>query len=332
MKATFISWEHYNRRSDLLAQHLGASLHNIVVGQRGRFLQAPARYVAEGIRTWRVLRAEQPDVILVQNPPIFAAVTATIYARRYGARVVIDSHTSQFVAPRWRWSVGLHRILSRWAAVTIVHNRHQEEIVRGWGVPTLTIGFVPGAYPAGTPFPFGVGFNVAVVSSFEWDEPLDVVFEAAGRLPHVHFYVTGDARRATPALLSLKPANCTLTGYLPYDQYVGLLRGAGAVLDLVTADHTLLLGAFEAVSLETPLIISDWPILRDYFPIGALHTPNTVEGVVAAVGRAQVEQGRLRAEVGRLRRELDDAWALQRVELERLLRREAGPGLSGGRG
>jgi len=332
MKTTFISWERYNRRSDLLAQHLGATLHNIVVGQRGKFLQAPARYLAEGVRTWSVLLEERPDVILVQNPPIFSVLVAALYARRYGARYVIDSHTSQFIAPRWRWTLGLHRILSRWAAVTIVHNQDQEEIVRRWGYPTLVIGFVPGDYPAGATFPFGEGFNVAVVSSFEWDEPLDVVFEAAARLPAVNFYVTGDARRGAPGLLSQRPANCILTGYIPYERYVGLLRGAGAVLDLVKADHTLLLGAFEAVSLGTPLITSDWPILRSYFPIGALHVPNTVEGLEVGIRRAQVEQGRLREEVSRLRRQLDDEWARQWAELDRLLGDGAATRPQGSRG
>lgn len=74
--------------------------------------------------------------------------------------------------------------------------------------------------------------------------------------------------------------NCRLTGYLPYDRYVGLLRGVDVILDLTSQDHTLLMGAFEAVSLGTPLIVSDWPILRDYFSLGTVHVPNTVEGFV----------------------------------------------------
>ena len=64
--------------------------------------------------------------------------------------------------------------------------------------------------------------------------------------------------------MSVKPDNCHLTGYIPYEQYVGLMRQVDTVIDLTDRDHTLLLGAFEAVSLGTPLIISDWPILREY--------------------------------------------------------------------
>jgi len=47
----------------------------------------------------------------------------------------------------------------------------------------------------------------------------------------------------------------------------------------------LLSGAFEAVSLGTPLIISDWPILRNYFSLGMVHIPNSVGGVCEGVRR-----------------------------------------------
>ena len=35
-------------------------------------------------------------------------------------------------------------------------------------------------------------FNVAVISSFAYDEPLQALFDAASKLPDIQFYTTGD--------------------------------------------------------------------------------------------------------------------------------------------
>jgi glycosyltransferase involved in cell wall biosynthesis len=319
MKQVFVSWEKYNRRSALFADNIGAEMHHIAVGQRGNVLQAPFRYLVQGLRTWKMLRRDKPDVIFCQNPPIFLVLVAYLYARRYGAQYVIDSHSSTFLAPKWRWALPLHRPLSRAAVTTIVTNQHLKELVSKWGCHAMTVGFIPGEFPDTDLFPFDHPNNVVVVSSFEWDEPLDVVFQAAAELPNVHFYVTGNNERAAPELLALKPDNCTLTGYLPDADYVALLRSADLVVDLVSQDHTLLLGAFEAVSLGTPLMVSDWPVLREYFDIGTVHVPNTVAGVRDGVKRALKQHSTLQEQVLVLRDRLEADWETKRGEIAALL-------------
>jgi glycosyltransferase involved in cell wall biosynthesis len=319
VKITFVAWVDYHRRSELLAQHLGATIHYISCGQQGRILQAPQKYLRQAWETWQILCQERPDVIFVQNPPIFCALVAFFYARRYAARYAIDSHSGAFISRKWRWSLLLHRLLSRAALVTIVHNKSQEVLVSRWGCRYCVIGFTPGNYPVGTLFQLNGRFNIAVIASFMGDEPIDLVFEAAHHLPEARFYVTGDYCRMPSALLSKKPANCFLTGYLPYDQYVGLLREVDAIMILTTRDNSLLMGGFEAVSLGTPLIISDWPTLRDYFCLGTVHIPNTVEGIREGVHRAQRERARLRQEILLLRQQLQAEWEQKFTELQQLL-------------
>ena len=73
-KITFIVWARYHRRSELLAQHFGATIHYVYHGQMGQLSQAPGRYLVQAWQTWRILRQERPDVIFVQNPPIFAVL------------------------------------------------------------------------------------------------------------------------------------------------------------------------------------------------------------------------------------------------------------------
>jgi len=319
MRATFIAWTRFDRRAELLAQHLGATIHFIYHGRRGQLLQAPIRYLVQAWKTWWVLCREQPEVIFIQNPPIFAVVMASLYARCYGAHYVIDSHTAAFISSRWSWSVGLHRFLSSRALVTIVHNTSQEKIINRWGCRYFVLEDPVGVYPTVESFSFDGQFNAVVVSSFDTDEPLDVVFEAATTLPIVTFYVTGDNSRCDPTLLKKKPDNCRLTGYIPYQQYIGLLRGADVIIDLVDNSDTLLCGAFEAVSIGTPLIVSDWPVLRECFPIGTVHIPNTVEGVREGVRRALQENVQLRQEILHLREQHQVEWLHKFMEFQHLL-------------
>jgi glycosyltransferase involved in cell wall biosynthesis len=318
-KITFIVWADYHRRSELLAEHLGATIHYIYYGQSRKVWQAPVRYLVQAWQTWRVLRRERPEVIFVQNPPIFAVVVISLYARCYSARYVIDSHTGAFLGWKWGWSVGLHRMLSRGALTTIVHNESQGRLVQRWGYPYFVLAFTPGDYPAGASYPLSEKFNVAVICSFDPDEPLEILFEAARHLREVCFYLTGDAQRIGRRLLKKKPENIYLTGYLSYERYVGLLRGVSAIIDLVNNEHTLLMGAFEAVSLGVPLIVSDWPLLRNYFSLGTVHIPNTVEGVYEGVRRTQHELPQLRRDILLLRERLQVEWMQKLTELKHLL-------------
>lgn len=320
MKIAFVSWGRpgYQSHTDLLAQHLNADLFYVSWGKRGR-LMAPVRYIVQAWKTWWILCENRPDVIFTQNPPIFSVLVAFFYSRRFGAQYVIDSHSGAFIAPRWRIFLKLHRLLSRGALTTIVHNKYLEEMVRPWGCRYSVLGFIPGDYPSGDRFPLGDHFTVAVISSFLQDEPTDVVIEAARRTPEVHFYVTGDSNRLAPHLLENMPDNFCLTGYLPTEQYVGLLRAVDVVMVLTTQNHTLLMGAFEAVSLGTPLIVSDWPILRGYFSLGTVYVPNTIQGICEGVRRAKNEHVKLKQDILVLHEQLQTLWQQKFAELQKLL-------------
>jgi hypothetical protein len=182
------------------------------------------------------------------------------------------------------------------------------------------LGFTPGDYLNKEPFPLDGKFSIAVISDFGEEEPLAGVFDAAVLLPDVCFYITGDSKCVPKPLLMRKPENCRLTGYLPYDQYVGLLRGVDAVMDLVNQDHTLLMGGFEAVSLGKPLITTDWPILRDYFSLGTVHIRNTVEGICEGVRQVQRDLTGLQRDIVLLREKLELDWERQFAELLLLLK------------
>ena len=318
-KGTFISWTRHDRRSELLAYQFGLSLHFIYHGPKGWRPRQAVRYITQAKETWRVLCSERPKVIFVQNPPIFAVPVVLLYSLRHTAQYIIDSHTAAFLSFPWSWLVWLHRILSKKALTTIVHNKDQEKIVQRWGCRYHVSGFTPGDYSYDEDFPLSGQFNVAVITIFSRDEPLETVFEAANQVPGVDFYITGDYRKIPEGRLSKKPDNCHLTGYLSYGQYVSLLRKADAVMDLTTRDHTILMGGFEAVSLGTPLITSNWPILKDYFSLGTVHVSNTAEGICGGVRQVQSNRDSLRLGIQQLRDRLQREWEQEFEELQSLI-------------
>ena len=320
MKIVFIVWFPYNRHSELKAQHLGAKVFFIAYGQRGRLLHTLMKYPIQAWRTWLVLHRERPRIIFVQNPPIFCALVAFFYSGWHRARYVIDSHTGAFLLAKWRWSLGLHRWLSRRALATIVHNVDQEKIVKTWGCPYCVLGFTPGNYISKEPFALDEKFNIAVICNVGEDKWLAELFDAAVLLPDVCFYITGDSKRIPKSLLMRKPENCRLTGYLPYGQYVSLLAGVNAVMDLNDLDHTLLMGGFEAVSLGKPLITSDWPVLRDYFSLGAVYVRNTSQSICEGVRRVQRDDTGLQRDIAILREKLELDWERQFGKLLFLLK------------
>ena len=319
MKLTFVAWTRFDHRSHLLASELGARIHFIHFGQRGRVLQAPIRYLIQGLRTWRVLRIERPDVVLTQNPPIFCALLVFVFCRLYQVKYVIDSHTGAFLSLKWRPFLLLHRWLSRNALTTIVHNVAQEQAIRTWGCQYVVMidPIVP--YPIGENVKLDGQFNVVVINTFAEDEPINAVLGAASLLPDFEFYVSGDVDLASKAVVAKPPTNCHFTGFVPYGKYIGLLRAADVIVDLTTRDHTLLCGAFEAVALGKPLITSDWPILRERFNSGVVHVPNTAEGIRQGLRRVRANRGALENDILSLRSVLESEWSVKLRELKTII-------------
>ena len=54
-------------------------------------------------------------------------------------------------------------------------------------------------------------------------------------------------------------------------------------MTLTTRDYTMQMGAYEALSLERPIITSDWQILRNSFGPSAVYTNNSSENIKKCV-------------------------------------------------
>lgn len=309
-RITYISWAESCSRSDHTARELDGRSHMVYAAWLGSH---PAtilpKYLMQWWRTRAILNAERPDVVFVMTPPLFAALPAFWYAKWHGAQVVLDAHSAAFMHPRWRMFQPLQRALCRAAVTTLVHNSQMVQVVEQAGGTATLVPDVPITFASPRPFDRPSGFVVVCVCSYNADEPVSEMIEAARRSPEVRFYFTGNPKHLSAKLRGQLPSNVTLTGFLSTDAYGGLLQGADIVMALTTRDHTMLRAAYEAIYQETPVIVSNWRLLREWFDEGALHVDNSSGQIVDAIERARQGLSDLKAGAGRLRGRKLRAWA-----------------------
>lgn len=286
-KILYIVWYTHARRAETLARELHAKLVFVYESQLLSVWLRPLRYIIQGWKTWRLLERERPAFVIVQSPPIFAPLTVALWCKLRGRKhvsYVLDCHPGTFYHHDWRWALPLVRPLARGAIVSLLCNEDAQDILLKWNVNYL---FLPDGLPdlcstSGTLGSEGEA-RIAVISAIADDEPLAELFEAARLTPQVTFYLTGDPKRAPNELLAIKPENVILTGYLRGSIYNGLLHNVQGIIVLSRLRTTLSCGAFEALSLAKPTILSDLPEQRRWFSHGFIMVENTPGDIARGV-------------------------------------------------
>jgi glycosyltransferase involved in cell wall biosynthesis len=327
----FIVWTKSSERAETLARELGGHVsYNYEAQLDGKsYWLKPLRWLVQGWKTWRVLEREQPEVVLVQGPPVFAILVVSIWCwlkNRYrpsgrSVRYVIDAHTGTFHCHNWRWSVPLLRLLARPALATLVTDDAALCMLKDWQARGF---FLITALPRLKPPAGDVGTQgetrVAVISTFAETEPIAEVFAAARLLPQVTFYVTGDTKLPSPTLLVQKPENVTLTGFLRGGNYTALLKNVHGLVVLTTEVNALSHGGYEAVVMQKPAVVSNGPEMRRIFTRGFLHVENTPDAIAAAITQMLNEQETMTDEILTMRSELTNKRQLVLEEFIALLK------------
>ena len=261
----------------------------------------------------------KPRGVIVQNPSLLLALLVVVLRYVLNYSVVVDAHNEAIspFQPKWKWIMRPSRYLQKVADLTIVTNHELADIVkRNYGRPFILQDKLP-KFPYGTAPALRGSFNVVCICTFAKDEPVLEVVEAARRLDRDYaIYVTGNYRGNGARVTNLAiPPNVILTGYLPEDEYIALLRGADVILDLTYMDDCLVCGAYEAVALGKPMIVSDSKAAREYFYKGAVYVSNEPSAIAKAIQTICMDLARYESDVRELRRELEDRWAPKREEV-----------------
>ena len=304
-RAIWISWEDHRRTTELCGA-LGVPLYTFT--SKGSRI---SRYVVLTVRTVLKLMEERPDLLFVQNPSLALSLLGVFYKLAFGKRLIVDAHTSG-VFPFDGKSALLNlvcRYIHRKSDLTIVTTSSLKDAVeRNRGMGFVLQDRLPGISP-GKAIKLKGAKNILSICSFSWDEPYNEVIEAASRVGSgVCVYITGNYRKAPGIRREALPENVVLTGFLPEEEYLGLLSSADVLVDLTTREDCLLCGAYEAVALGKPFIISKTLALMEYFTSGCVYAGNTAEGIAEAIRAALSTQEELEEEVKEFREELRSSW------------------------
>ncbi len=310
----FISWAPYCSRSDNIARELGGVSYMVYYASFGSsYWTILLKYLFQGLKTLALLLRDRPQRVICMSPPVMALIPVWLYCRLLPGRgYVIDYHTAAFVMRIYQRLFFMQKFFAQRALVNLVTNARLGSIVSGWGGRVHLVSDVRVRFDRieSPPQLRSGAFNLTFVSRYSKTEPLGVVYEAARRLEGegVHILVTGDLKDAPPHAVAQRPSNVTLTGFLALEEYAGLLRDSDAVMCLCTNDNTMQRGAYEAMSVETPLVLSDWQLLRDTFSSGAVYVENSVESICDGIRTLRADLEGYRRGVRQLKQRRSDAW------------------------
>jgi glycosyltransferase involved in cell wall biosynthesis len=323
--ALWITW-HLHRRTSGLCAAWSLPLRVIRSGRRG-----PLRWLEQAGQTLVLLHRQRPRILFIQNPSLALTVLAFLARPLFGYYLVIDAHNEgvrPFDRPgafvRWLTRQALGR-----ADLTLVTNDALAPDVRAAGGRPLVL-------PDSLPVPPEVlqatrkadAPEVVVIATFRRDEPIDALLAAAAQLPGVRFAVTGDAARFRPNAAGL-PANVRLTGFLPDREYWELLAGADVVCDLTLKPDCLVCGAYEALAVGKPMVLSDNAATRELFGSAAILTSSEPGEIARALRTALERRDTLALNARALRATYRERWQAQASAVLEAVRAGAAPDMRG---
>ena len=257
----------------------------------------------------------------MQNPSLVLAALAALLRPVLRYRLIIDTHNCALEPAEggvgWRSLPG--RWLLRSADKTIVTNTALAARVQALGGrATVLPDRIPTAPRQVDPTSPHIG--AVLVCSFASDEPIEAVLASVPLLgASTQFTVTGNWQAHRDRLPHPLPRGVRLTGFLADDEYWRLLASAGVVIDLSLMANNLPCGAYEAVAVGVPMVLSDDSAVRSHFSAGVIYAAPEPEQIAAAVTLALAERPKLLAQVATLREQLSASWLAHAEGLSLLL-------------
>jgi hypothetical protein len=314
----WIAWEKH-RRTIELCKYIGIT-PNILESNFNRAIKHPV-YI---LKTILLINKNKPKILFVQNPSIILAFLACLLRNIYSYKLIVDAHNASIIPEGLILSkfYFLYNYVQKEADMTILTNNKLAEIVNNnGGNPFVLQDKIP--EPSNLKIKELKGkYNLIYICTFEKDEPYEEVILAAKKLSSdIIIYITGNFRKCNFQIVKLAPENIIFTGFLSDKDYWDILYSADFILDLTKRDNCLVCGAYESVSVERPMILSDTEALRSYFSKGAIFTDNSAESICSSITYGISKQNELKREIKEIKNQLLSNWNQKGGELLEIVKR-----------
>lgn len=277
-RAAFIIWKRYQRRAEVLAPLLGAEAKFFPHVFRSKFLR-PLDYFFKLIVTTVYLVRFRPSFVILQAPPPFPALAAILTRTPY----VLDVHNA-LVQHFWS-KLPLTGTCIRRAAALIAHNSEISTIIKERFPSARVFTIADPLQAIGDSGRQRDTRNILLICSFDYDEPVRLILDTARALPEFTFTITADVRKLSSDLQMAFAAcgNVRLTGFLSTDAYQSVLCSSRAAVVLTTMPAVQPSGACEALSSNTPLVLTRTGLTELLFGDWAVLVDNSIESLVAGI-------------------------------------------------
>ena len=296
----WITWENDGSiRSRVLSKHLNAKLYEIT-----GFESFPAlRYLKALIKTTSIF-FKFPKKIIVQNPSVVLAFYSALMKNIFKYKLTIDLHT-HYIKPKGI-SGKVMKLLNNYslkkANLIVVTNEPYKQQIQN--ITNKEIIILPDMLPNIQANKTNLkNKSIVYICTFSEDEPYNEVIKAANDVD-AHIYITGKPKKHINA-----PYNVSLTGFLPKENYYTLLNSADAIMVLTNQDNCMLCGAYEAVTLEKPLILSNKKVLTEYFK--ATFTENDANSIAKAIRKTLNNKTNMKLEAIEAKKNIQNKWQSQ---------------------
>jgi glycosyltransferase involved in cell wall biosynthesis len=311
-RALWITWES-QRRNKTLSKALGLELYQLEINAH-RIIRYPALL----IKTFWLYATERPHTIFAQNPSIILTTFTVLYGLVFRKKIIIDAHNAG-VFPfegRSKLATSLTKFLFRNCYLTIVTNNSLKEYVESCNGRAFVL---PDPFPEiafSEEIELKGKHNFVLICTWAEDEPYEEAIKAFSGLDSDWvLYVTGNSKGREKQLSIDIPENVVLTGFISNEYFDNLLHACDCVIDLTTREDCLVCGAYEAVSAEKPLILSDTAALRDYFKSSAFYTQNTATSLIETTHSLVSQLPEAIEATREYRREQEQSWNEMRDRL-----------------
>lgn len=311
----FVAWTGISRRSEQIAGKLNMSYFRFDRSS-GNAIKRSGKLLTNSLRTLLLFFRIRPKTVFTYHVHPLISCIGMIYKSISGCRLVCDLHTGAYVDYHvfplnilnyyvWqradrillhnresgKYLRSKHRLLAQKIFVLEdpipVFPEHHDTLSRKWDVD---------------------GTSGVLVSRFRPDEPIEAFLEAAGNFPSVKFFLTGRYEAARFPIHELVPQNVYLTGFIPDNEYIALLRSVNFIIVLTDWEMTLVSGGYETLAVKKPLIVSDTRTLRDYFSKHAVYTDNKPDGISQAISKLIANLDHYESLTKKLSRQKKEEW------------------------
>jgi glycosyltransferase involved in cell wall biosynthesis len=322
-KIIFISWAPYCSRSDNIAREFNGKSYMVYYDYLGsNYVTILLKYLLQMIKSLQILFRERPDTVFVMSPPVIACLPAFLYCKIFRKSFIIDAHTAAFLHKRWKNRNRLNSFFTKRALRTCVTNEFLADIVKKWGGEYIILTDVPIKFPnykRAREHPNKLRKVITLVNTFAEDEPLEDFISAAEKFDDINFFITGKITDSVKHYVKGFRENIRFTGFLSDYDYGHLLYSSDLVCVFTKRNHTMLRGAYEAIYLGKPVVMSDWDVLKKNFPFGTVFVSNTVKGIADGINEALASHDKLSQDAQTLRSKKIEIWEQRKGHIMKLI-------------